>query len=51
LYNVAITRRGGIVANDQAQRRAGYRVEVDLDLEKSFDRVHHDVLLERVGAR
>jgi len=29
--------------------REGHRVAVDLDLEKFFDRVHHDALLERLG--
>jgi len=35
----------------QVQRHigAGYRVAVDLDLEKFFDRVRHDVLLARVA--
>jgi len=37
----------------QVQRHigAGYRVAVDLDLEKFFDRVHHDVLLVRVARK
>jgi RNA-directed DNA polymerase len=37
----------------QVQRHigAGYRVAVDLDLEKFFDRVHHDVLLTRVARK
>jgi RNA-directed DNA polymerase len=37
----------------QAQRyvAAGYTVVVDLDLEKFFDRVHHDRLMARVAAR
>lgn len=41
----------------QAVRRArdhvaaGYRWVVDLDLEKFFDRVHHDVLMARVARR
>lgn len=30
---------------------AGYRWVVDLDLEKFFDRVHHDVLMARVARR
>src|SRR6204780_3490441 len=37
----------------QAQRYVaqGYNVVVDLDLEKFFDRVNHDCLMARVGAR
>lgn len=37
----------------QVQRHigAGYRIAVDLDLEKFFDRVRHDVLMARVGRR
>lgn len=37
----------------QVQRHigAGYRIAVDLDLEKFFDRVHHDVLLARVARK
>lgn len=37
----------------QAQRyiTAGYRIAVDLDLEKFFDRVHHDVVLARVARK
>src|SRR3974390_1144602 len=37
----------------QAQRYVaeGYNVVVDLDLEKFFDRVNHDSLMARVGAR
>lgn len=37
----------------QAQRYVveGYNVVVDLDLEKFFDRVHHDRLMARVAAR
>lgn len=40
-------------AVSQAQRyiREGYTWVVDLDLEKFFDRVNHDVLLSRVRAR
>jgi RNA-directed DNA polymerase len=30
---------------------AGYRTVVDIDLEKFFDRVNHDVLMARVGRR
>src|SRR5438270_789252 len=37
----------------QAQRyvAGGYNVVVDLDLEKFFDRVNHDILMARVAAR
>ena len=37
----------------QAQRyiAEGYNVVVDLDLERSFDRVNHDILMSRVAAR
>lgn len=31
--------------------QAGYRTAVDLDLEKFFDRVHHDVLMVRVARK
>jgi len=33
----------------QAFLQAGYRTAVDLDLEKFFDRVNHDVLMSRVA--
>src|SRR5690606_24746083 len=29
----------------------GYRYVVDIDLEKFFDRVHHDILMSRVARR
>jgi group II intron reverse transcriptase/maturase len=35
----------------QAHVQAGYRVVVDIDLERFFDRVNHDVLLDRLGRR
>jgi group II intron reverse transcriptase/maturase len=37
----------------QAQRyvQAGYRVVVDVDLERFFDRVNHDVLMDRLAQR
>jgi group II intron reverse transcriptase/maturase len=37
----------------QAQRyvQDGYRVVVDVDLEKFFDRVNHDILMERLARR
>ena len=41
----------GALRQVQQHTRAGYRVAVDLDLEKFFDRVQHDVLLERVGRK
>jgi len=39
------------VAHAQDYIRAGYRWVVDLDLEKFFDRVNHDVLMSRVAKR
>lgn len=37
----------------QAQRHVqdGYRIVVDVDLEKFFDRVNHDILMERLARR
>jgi retron-type reverse transcriptase len=35
----------------QAHVEAGYRFVVDMDLEKFFDRVNHDVLMARVARR
>jgi len=37
----------------QAQQyiQEGYRYVVDIDLEKFFDRVHHDILMSRVARR
>lgn len=37
----------------QAQRfiREGYRIVVDIDLEKFFDRVNHDILMSRVARK
>jgi group II intron reverse transcriptase/maturase len=37
----------------QAQRhvQAGYRIVVDVDLEKFFDRVNHDILMDRLAKR
>jgi RNA-directed DNA polymerase len=48
--------RPGRSAHDavrQAQRCAqeGYRVVVDVDLEKFFDRVNHDILMDRLARR
>lgn len=39
------------VQQAQAYIQAGYRWVVDLDLEKFFDRVNHDVLMSRVARR
>ncbi len=35
----------------QQHVQLGYRVVVDVDLEKFFDRVNHDVLMDRLGKR
>jgi len=35
----------------QADAKAGYRVAVELDLEKFFDRVPHDILIARVARK
>jgi group II intron reverse transcriptase/maturase len=35
----------------QAHLESGRRVVVDVDLEKFFDRVHHDILIDRLGKR
>lgn len=48
--------RPGRSAHDavlQAQRYAqeGYRIVVDIDLEKFFDRVNHDILMDRLAKR
>lgn len=39
----------GALRQVQTEARAGYRIAVDLDLEKFFDRVPHDILLARVA--
>ena len=39
------------IAKAQEYIRAGYEVVVDIDLEKFFDRVNHDVLMSRVARR
>jgi RNA-directed DNA polymerase len=39
------------VSQAQAYIQAGYRWVVDLDLEKFFDRVNHDILMSRVARR
>ena len=41
----------GAIRQVQQHIGAGYRVAVDLDLEKFFDRVDHDVLMSRVGRK
>lgn len=41
----------GAVVAAQAHVEAGYRFVVDIDLEKFFDRVNHDVLMARVARR
>ncbi len=39
------------VCRAQAYVQAGYRTVVDVDLEKFFDRVNHDVLMDRLAKR
>jgi RNA-directed DNA polymerase len=39
------------VARAQGHIQAGHRWVVDLDLEKFFDRVSHDILMSRVAKR
>ena len=39
------------VCRAQEYVQAGYRTVVDVDLEKFFDRVNHDVLMDRLGKR
>jgi len=39
------------IARAQEYIKAGYRIVVDIDLEKFFDRVNHDVLMSRVARR
>lgn len=41
----------GAVTQVQAYIKAGYRVAVDLDLQKFFDNVSHDILMARVARR
>lgn len=41
----------GALRQVQAFLREGFRIAVDLDLEKFFDRVHHDVLMVRVARK
>jgi len=46
-------RRSAHQAVEEAREyiRAGYRYVVDLDLEKFFDRVNHDIMMDRVAKR
>jgi group II intron reverse transcriptase/maturase len=39
------------IVQAQAHIEAGYRIVVDVDLEKFFDRVNHDVLMDRLSKR
>jgi RNA-directed DNA polymerase len=41
----------GAVLEAQQHVQAGYRVVVDVDLEKFFDRVNHDILMDRLAKR
>jgi RNA-directed DNA polymerase len=41
----------GALLEAQQYVRAGYRTEVDVDLEKFFDRVNHDILMDRLAKR
>jgi len=41
----------GALRQIQQQITAGYRIAVDLDLEKFFDKVNHDVLMARVAVK
>jgi RNA-directed DNA polymerase len=41
----------GAVLEAQRHVQAGYQVVVDVDLEKFFDRVNHDVLMDRLAKR
>lgn len=41
----------GAVKQIRAYIKAGYRIAVDLDLEKFFDNVRHDILMARVARR
>jgi RNA-directed DNA polymerase len=41
----------GALRQVQAFLRKGYRITVDLDIEKFFDRVNHDVLMARVARK
>ena len=41
----------GAVLEARQYAQAGYRVVVDVDLEKFFDRVNHDILMDRLARR
>ena len=41
----------GAVLEAQQHVQAGYRTVVDVDLEKFFDRVNHDILMDRMAKR
>jgi RNA-directed DNA polymerase len=41
----------GAVMQAQQYVQAGYRIVVDVDLEKFFDRVNHDILMDRLAKR
>jgi RNA-directed DNA polymerase len=41
----------GAVLEAQPYVQAGYRTVVDVDLEKFFDRVNHDILMDRLAKR
>jgi RNA-directed DNA polymerase len=41
----------GAVRQAMVHVQAGYRVVVDVDLEKFFDRVNHDILMDRLARR
>jgi len=41
----------GAVLEAQRHVQAGYRIVVDVDLEKFFDRVNHDILMDRLAKR
>jgi len=41
----------GAITQIKGYLKAGYRIAVDLDLEKFFDTVHHDVLMSRVSRK
>ena len=41
----------GAINQIQGYLKQGYRIAVDLDLEKFFDTVHHDVLMSRVSRK